>query len=295
MPRLSLAVAPPPYQTSSPGGSDHALQLAQRLADTRLRMVIDSLFIPMIIDEDSFRPDSFLTHEDPLDFHAVLTQTLPGLDAMVAQVTPFITAADLERRVHRARAQGVDRMVFVGLPREYAEADIVGLSPIQALSYFADRLTGRGVISIPSRPREHDRLQAKVAAGANFAVTQLIYGSPIVELLASLRDQWETPPEILLSFGYIPANEARHGLIQWLIQHPEAQAEMDWVADTARCRQAERKSRLIELYRDVVTRVRRLGIDPGINFEAPYGLSPAAIDTFEAMLAYYDPRAPGAA
>ncbi|MDZ7829706.1 MAG: hypothetical protein U5K33_09555 [Halofilum sp. (in: g-proteobacteria)] len=33
-----------------------------------------------------------------------------------------------------------------------------------------------------------------------------------------------------------------------------------------------------------------LGIRPGLNFEAPYGLSHGAIETFEAMLAIYDPR-----
>lgn len=291
MPTLSLAIAPPPRNMCQPGGSDHVERISQRLAGTRLRSAIDRAFIPMIIDEDSFRPGKFIAHEDPLDFHAVLTRTFPELNAMVAQVTPFTPTADLERRVYRALAQGVDRMIFVGVPREYQESEVVGLYPAQALSHFAQWLPGRGVICIQSRPYEHDRLLAKINAGANFVVTQLIYGPAIVDLLASLSADWEAPPEIDLSFGYVPAMEAQQGLIRWLIQDPNAATEMDWVTATARCGRAERQTRLVELYRDVVGRVRELGIEPGINLEAPYGLSAAAIETFEAMLDVYDPRA----
>lgn len=291
MPTLSLAAAPPPQQICSPAGVDQAQQLADRLAGTQLRSQIERIFVPMIIDEDSFRPGEFVDHEDPLDFHAALRQSLPELGAMVAQVTPFTHTADLERRVVRARAQGVDRMIFVGVPREYDEADVVGLYPVQALSYFADSMPGRGVITIQSRPHEHDRLLAKVNAGANFAVSQLVYGDAIVDLLASLQDSWQTTPEIILSFGYIPATEARSGLIRWLIQDDNAHAEMDWVSETAQCDLGERTRRLVNLYRDVVGRVRDLGIEPGINFEAPYGLSQAAVETFEAMLESYNPRA----
>ncbi|MDZ7829812.1 MAG: mycobacterial-type methylenetetrahydrofolate reductase [Halofilum sp. (in: g-proteobacteria)] len=290
MATISLAAAPPPTHLGTPCGLNQAVSLRQRLEGTALAEAIDSLFVPMIIDEDSFRPDDFVAHEDPLDFHTVLAQELPGLETIVAQVTPFTTVSDLERRVRRARQQGIGRMVFVGVPREYEESEVIGLYPDQALSYFRDLMPGRGVITIPLRPHEHDRLAAKVASGANFAVTQMLYGPAVIELLGSLLETVETLPEIILSFGYVPAIEADHALIQWLIQDPRAQEEMEWVKATARCSSEERHRRLVEVFRQIVEGVHDLGIRPGLNFEAPYGLSQGAIDTFESMLEIYDPR-----
>lgn len=290
MATISLSTAPPPTHLGTPCGLNQAVSLRQRLEGTALAEAVDSLFVPMIIDEDSFRPDDFVEHEDPLDYHTVLAQEFPGIDTIVAQVTPFTTVSDLERRVRRARQQGIGRMVFVGVPREYEESEVVGLYPDQALSYFRELMPGRGVITIPVRPHEHDRLAAKAASGANFVITQMLYGDAVVELLRGLQESLEQMPEIILSFGYVPEIEADHGLIQWLIQDPRAAEEMEWVKATAQCTVGERRRRLLEVYRQVLEAVHELGIAPGLNFEAPYGLSAAAVATFEAMLEIYDPR-----
>lgn len=290
MSTISLATPPPPRSTGLEGGRDQAQDLRRRLADTRLADAIDTLFLPMIIDEDSFRPSQFVEHEDPLDYQAALARELPRLDAIVAQVTPFTPTAELERRVARAREQSIDRMVFVGVPREYATAEVVGLYPDQALNHFREWLPGRGVITIPTRADERDRLDAKVRSGASFAITQLLYGDAVIDVARGLARDFEQPPELILSFGYVPAVEADRGLIQWLIQDPNAADEMHWVRDIAARDRAERRQCLVELYRRVTDRVRELGLRPGVNFEAPYGLSRGAIETFEAMLAVYDPR-----
>jgi len=292
MATICLATAPPPTHLGTPCGVNQAENLHERLKGSALADALDSLFVPMIIDEDSFRPDDFVEHEDPLDFHTALAEVFPDLDVIVAQVTPFTPVSDLERRVRRARQQGIRRMVFVGVPREYEEDEVVGLYPDQALTYFRDLMAGRGVISIPVRPHEHDRLTAKVASGANFVITQMLYSTAVVELVGSLQDLSEHMPQIILSFGHVPALEADHGLIQWLIQDPRARAEMEWVKATARCSGEERRRRLLEVFRRVVDGVRELGINPGLNFEAPYGLSHGAIETFEAMLEIHDPRRP---
>lgn len=287
---ISLATAPPPTHLGTPCGLNQAVNLRQRLEGSKLLDAVNSLFVPMIIDEDSFRPDDFVEHEDPLDFHTVLARQFPHCDMIVSQVTPFTSVSDLERRVRRARQQGVNRMVFVGVPREYAESEVVGLYPDQALTYFRELMPGRGVITIPARPHEHDRLAAKVASGANLAITQLLYGDTVVELLRGLRETVEEMPEIILSFGYVPAMEADHALIQWLIQDDRAREEMEWVKATASCSHDERRRRLVEVYRMIIESVRELGIEPSLNFEAPYGLSQGAIETFEAMLEIHDPR-----
>lgn len=293
MSTISLATPPPPQNLSrSGGGCEQAQELRERLFGTRLHDALDSLFVPMIIDEDSFRPDEFIEHEDPLDYQATLAHELPSLDAIVAQVTPFSPVTELERRIARARKQSVERMVFVGVPREYAASELVGLFPDQALNHFRDQLDGRGVITIPSRENEHARLGAKVHSGANFAITQLLYGDAIIDVIRGLARQFEEPPEFILSFGYVPAIEAEKGLIQWLIQAPNAADEMQWVKETAAQSHSERQERLFELYRRVTDRVRELGLKPGVNFEAPYGLSRGAVETFERMLEHYDPLMP---
>lgn len=291
MSTISLATPPPPRSTGPEGGREHAQDLRRRLAGTRLADALDSLFVPMIIDEDSFRPGTFVEHEDPLDYQAALARELPGLEAIVAQVTPFTPVAELEQRVARAREQSVDRMIFVGVPREYAASEVVGLYPDQALDHFRHDLPGRGVITIPARANERDRLAAKVRSGANFAITQLLYGDAITDIARGLVHDLEQPPELVLSFGYVPAIETDRGLIQWLIQDPNAAEEMQWVRETAALGRQRRQDRLVELYRRLIDGVRELGLAPGVNFEAPYGLSPGAIETFECMLAHYDPGA----
>lgn len=291
MPTLSLATPPPPRDLGTPGGVDQAQKLHERIGGTPLETAVDTFFVPMIIDEDSFRPEEFVEHEDPLDYQAALARLFPGHNTITAQVTPFTPTSDLERRVLRARQQGIERMVFVGVPREYREAEVVGLYPDQALTHFTSSLPGRGVITIPVRAYERDRLAAKARSGANFAITQLLYGDAIVDVARALAETFDHPPELILSFGYVPAIEADHGLIHWLIQDPHAEAEMAWVRETAGLDRAQRRQRLTRLYADLVERVRGLGIEPGINFEAPYGLSAGAVEAFQEMLAIYDPRA----
>lgn len=292
MPTISLATPPPPQKLGLEGGREQARDLRERLAGARLGEALGSLFLPMIIDEDSFRPGEFVEHEDPLDYQAALAHELPALDAIVAQVTPFTPVSELEQRVARAREQCIERMVFVGVPREYAASEVVGLYPDQALNHFRGQLAGRGVITIPSRDDERDRLGAKARSGANFAVTQLLYGDAIIDVARGLAREFEQPPELILSFGYVPGIEAKKGLIQWLIQDPNSAEEMQWVKETAARSHGERQERLLDLYRRITDRVRELGLKPGVNFEAPYGVSRGAVETFERMLEHYDPRTP---
>ncbi|MEF8833775.1 MAG: mycobacterial-type methylenetetrahydrofolate reductase [Halofilum sp. (in: g-proteobacteria)] len=290
MKTISLATPPPPRAQGFEGGFEQARDLRERLAGSRLGEALDTLFVPMIIDEDSFRPGEFVEHEDPLDYQAALSHELPRLETIVAQVTPFTATTELDQRVTRAREQSIERMVFVGVPREFDASEVVGLYPDQALNHFRDRLAGRGVITIPARDNERDRLGAKVRSGANFAITQLLYSDAIIDIARALVHEFEQPPELILSFGYVPAIEADNGLIRWLIEAPNAADEMQWVTDLANRTRDERREQLVELYRRITDRVREAGLRPGVNFEAPYGLSRGAIETFEAMLDVYDPR-----
>jgi len=99
-----------------------------------------------------------------------------------------------------------------------ADGEGSGMSPVDALKYFKHKVSFRGVILIPPRPEEKKRFHFALQAGANFALTQLLYNDYIVKFLRSLSKDSRQRPEILLSFGYVPGAELKKGLIRWLIQ-----------------------------------------------------------------------------
>lgn len=295
MPTRCLALPPPPSTLGLVGAQQRAAEVREKLASSGLGERIDTFFIPMVIQEDSFRPSALDPAIDPLDFQQALAAELPHR-AIVTQVTPFNPVAELERRVERALWQNIERMVFVGIPREVDPADLTGLFPDQALSYFHLVVPSRGVIMIPTRTGEPERFGRKVRAGATFAITQLIYSDAVVSFLRRLPREMRAETEFILSFGYIPGIEAQNGLIRWLIQDnpPEVQAEMKWVAETARMHFEQRKHRVVDVYKRVVDGVTGLGIQPSINFEAPYGLSKGALEMFNEMLDIYAPESDAA-
>ena len=285
-----MAVAPPQGSLGLAGAEDRAQQVRSKLSQSGLLERLDTLFLPMVIHEDSFRPTALEPAVDPLDFQQALAEQV-DIDFIVTQVTPFTPIDELERRVERARWQGVGRKVFVGVPREFDPDDVVGLYPDQALKYFSHTMPSRGVIMIPTRVGESARFGHKVESGATFTITQLLYSEAVIDFLRALPPEVLRTTEFILSFGYIPRIERDNGLIQWLIQDdpPAAEAEMRWVADTARRPFAQRKRRLLEHYQRVIDGVTALGVTPGINLEAPYGLADGALETFGEMLEVYSP------
>jgi hypothetical protein len=97
-------------------------------------------------------------------------------------------------------------------------------------------------------------------------------------------------PELLLSFGYVPKVEQQTGLISWLIKDgtPGAQADMAEVARLAEMAFSPKKARLVELFRRVISESLELGFPLGLHFEAPYGASVPALETFAEMLQVWD-------
>lgn len=166
------------------------------------------------------------------------------------------------------------------------------MSPVDALKYFRHKVPFRGVILIPPRPEEKKRFQLKLQAGANFALTQLLYSDYLVKFLRSLSKDSRERPEILLSFGYVPAAELKKGLIRWLIQDqvPEVKQEMNTVSRLAALPFKEKKLKLVELYKRIIEGVGELEFPLGLHFECPYGFSEPAMETFHAMLDVWSPE-----
>ncbi|WP_253847334.1 mycobacterial-type methylenetetrahydrofolate reductase, partial [Mycobacterium gordonae] len=161
-----------------------------------------------------------------------------------------------------------------------------------ALSIYRDAVTNRGVIVIPTREGEQGRFNFKCNQGATYGMTQLLYSDAIVDFLAQFAKETDHRPEILLSFGFVPKMETRVGLINWLIQDPGNAAvagEQDFVRQLAGSEPEQKRRLLVDLYKRVVDGVADLGFPLSIHFEATYGVSAPAFETFAEMLAYWAP------
>src|SRR6201984_1718547 len=198
--------------------------------------------------------------------------------------------ASLHHRLTDLRAAGMEGVVFVGVPRTMNDGEGSGVAPTDALSMY-DRLgPNRGVILIPTRDGEHGRFNFKCDQGATFGMTQLLYSDAIVGFLTEFAKTTDHRPEILLSFGFVPKVENRVGLIDWLIQDPGNAAVADeqaFVKKLAGGDPAEKRQLMVDLYKRVIDGVAELGFPLSIHFEATYGVSGPAFQTFAEMLAYW--------
>lgn len=255
---------------------------------------VNALLVPGMIPEDDDRPIPLQEKLDVLDVHRATRAALP-LESIVTQVTAFSSAEGLDRRVEAIRAAGIGRVVFVGVPRTLADGAGPGLAPAAALTRYADRLAGRGVVLIPTRDQEAARFGAKLAAGASFALCQMLFSERVASVLAELPE--DAPrAEILLSFAYVPKLEQRSGLIRWLIRDTSdaARREMETVQRIAGQPFAAKKAALVEIYRRVVEGAARAGHPLGVHFECPYDFNAYAFEVFHAMLDVWSPAPAGA-
>lgn len=286
---IALEVVPP----SVSGGRELAIQETDRLKTlldkSGLTNTINTLLIPQIISEDGDRPIPLDQKIDPLDFQNVLKKQLP-ISFILTQVTVFTPLEGLMERLERIRSAGVQRVVFVGVPRVFDQKDLVGQFPSEAINTFRSLIPSRGVILIPTRPDEEKRLQSKLDAGANFVLTQLLFSDQIVSFLSNW-DATVVKPEIVLSFGYVPRFELKVGLMRWLIRDisPGAQIDSDNIEKTAGLTFKSKKLFLLELYKRVTDGALKTGFPLGVHFECPYGISEPALETFGEMLDFWSP------
>lgn len=290
---IALELVPPALD----GGHEKAVEEGRKVAENaRASGLTDQLrhmMIPGMIAEDDDRPIAMTPRMDTLDFwHAVRPELGDGVKALCTQVTAFHDKQQLTERVSTLRDTGMEGVIFVGVPRTMSDGEGPGVAPTDALSQFEDVIDNRGVILIPARESEHGRFGFKCDRGATFALTQLLYSDAIVGFLSEFAQTTEHRPEILLSFGFVPSAESRVKLIDWLIKDPgneTVEREQRFVADLAELPYAARKQQLVDLYKRVIDGVHDLGFPLSIHFEAPYGNSKPAFDTFAEMLDHWRP------
>ncbi|OBI90387.1 mycobacterial-type methylenetetrahydrofolate reductase [Mycobacterium asiaticum] len=292
---IALELVPPNVAGGFEKAADDAAKVVRYSAEFGLDGRIRHVMIPGMIAEDDDRPITMQPKLDVLDFWSIIRPQLPGINGLCTQVTAFMDEATLGERLAKLTAAGMEGVVFVGVPRTMNDGEGSGVAPTDALSIYRDAVANRGVILIPTREGEQGRFDFKCNQGATYGMTQLLYSDAIVGFLADFAKSTDHRPEILLSFGFVPKMEARVGLINWLIQDPGnavVAEEQEFVRKLAASEPPEKRRMLVDLYQRVVDGVAELGFPLSIHFEATYGVSGPAFETFAEMLAYWAPDKP---
>ncbi|PJE20434.1 MAG: hypothetical protein CK431_27080 [Mycobacterium sp.] len=289
---IALELVPPNVDGGREKAAEDAQKVVRYSAESGLDGRIRHVMIPGMIAEDDDRPVPMKPKMDVLDFWSIIRPQLPGMRGLCTQVTAFMDEASLGKRLAELTDAGMEGVVFVGVPRTMNDGEGSGVAPTDALSIYRDAVTNRGVIVIPTRDGEQGRLNFKCNQGATYGMTQLLYSDAIVGFLADFARETDHRPEILLSFGFVPKMETRVGLINWLIQDPGNEAvtgEQEFVKELAGSEPEQKRRLLVDLYKRVVDGVAELGFPLSIHFEATYGVSGPAFETFAEMLAYWAP------
>lgn len=289
---IALELVPPNRDGGVARAVEDAGKVARYTAEFGLAGRIRHVMIPGLIAEDDDRPTPILPKLDVREYFSILKSELPEIRGLCTQVTAFLGEPALSRRLSDLIGDGMEGIVFVGVPRTMNDGEGSGVAPIDALSIYRDAVANRGVILIPTRAGERGRFDFKCGQGANYAITQLLYSDAIVGFLTDFAKETEHRPEILLSFGFVPKVEARVGLINWLIQDPgnaAVAAEQRFVEKLAASEPAHKRQLLVDLYKRILDGVAELGFPVSIHLEATYGVSGPAFETFAQMLDYWAP------
>ena len=289
---VALELVPPNTDRTPDEVLEEARKVVQFSGETGLAGRIGHVMIPGMIEEDDDRPVEMKPKLDVLDYWSRISPELPGVRGLCTQVTAFMNEQALGGRLTELLAAGMEGIVFVGVPRTMNDGEGAGVAPTDALTIYRDLVPNRGAILIPTRDGEAGRFGFKCGQGATYGMTQLLYSDAIVGFLTEFAATTDFRPEILLSFGFVPKVEGRVGLINWLIQDPGNAAvvpEQDFVRTLAASEPEVKRRLLVDLYKRVIDGVADLGFPLSIHFEATYGMSRPAFETFAEMLAYWSP------
>ncbi|MDV3123650.1 mycobacterial-type methylenetetrahydrofolate reductase [Mycobacterium sp. 21AC1] len=289
---IALELVPPNIERGAEYAIDEARKVLALSAEAGIDGRIRHIMIPGMIDEDDDRPIEMKPKMDVLEYWSIIKPELPGLRGLCTQVTSFLDESALQDRLTELSGAGFDGIAFVGVPRTMNDGEGGGVAPTDALAIYEQLIPQRGAILIPTRDGEQGRFEFKCKQGATYGMTQLLYSDAIVGFLTDFAKATEHRPEILLSFGFVPKMESKVGLINWLIQDPgnaAVAAEQEFVSGLAGQEPAEKRRQMVDLYKRVIDGVADLGFPLSIHFEAAYGVSKPAFETFAEMLAYWSP------
>ena len=291
---IALELVPPNVERGAQYAVDEAAKVRALSAESGVSL--GHIMIPGMIDDDDDRPVEMKPKMDVLEYWSLIQPELPQARGLCTQVTSFLDESALRGRLTELNAAHFDGIAFVGVPRTLKDGEGGGVAPTDALSTFASLVPNRGVILIPTREGEQGRFTFKLDQGATYGMTQLLYSDAIVGFLTEFAASTDHRPEILLSFGFVPQMESKVGLINWVIQDPgnaAVAAEQEFVTRIAGLDPADKRREMLDLYKRVIDGVGALGFPLSVHFEAAYGPSRPAFETFAAMLDYWSPGRSG--
>ena len=288
---IALELVPPNVERGPEYAVEEARKVARISAESGLEGRIKHVMIPGMIAEDDDRPVPMKPKLDVLDYWSLIQPELPGLRGLCTQVTAFMDEAALGRRLTTLGDAGFEGIVFVGVPRTMNDGDGSGVPPTDALSIYDQTVDNRGVIVIPTREGEQGRFEFKCSQGANS-----VYAAAV------LRRDRRVPHR----FRQEHRSSARDPAVLRLRAQGRDQGRADRLADpgprqrrrrrragvrpvTGEPRSVDERQLMVDLYKRVIDGVADLGFPLSIHFEATYGVSGAAFETFAEMLAYWSP------
>ncbi len=295
MSRIALEFVPPDVADGTEKAVEEAHKVNELSRQFGMEGMLNHMMIPGMIEEEEDRPVEMKPKLDPLDTWRAISPEMPGVKGMCTQVTAFMNEDQLKNRFQELRSSGINGIIFVGVPRNMDDGEGSGVPPTDALAEFQDYVSDRGVILIPTREGEDGRFNFKCDQGATFGMTQLLYSDAIVDFLKEFGKNHEHRPEVLLSFGFVPKAEKNVGLINWLIQDPgnkKVEDEQAFVHKLTQMKLKEKQKHLLELYKRVIDGVGELDYPMSLHFEAPYGFTKPAFETFAMLMDYWAPEKP---
>lgn len=265
---------PPPRRASPAFLEDHLTRLVENL---RLLPRLSAVNIPEIVDENHLGRPFYRTH-DPRAFSRMVRDRI-DVEVVVNKVVVHLPSHGefLRWTKETVTEYGLRNLVLVGGSshiRSYPGPNVLEAAGIVSHLFHADRVDDglSGCVTIPSRPREAERLFTKTLTGSFFATTQILYDADGIKRLLREYDRLcrrfdVEPATILLSFA--PLHDSGDlEFVRWLgIDVPEGVEERVLAdgrdTDDASIRFAMR------LYRDILAfaRKNRIRIPLGVNVE----------------------------
>ncbi len=206
---------------------------AQRVCEILKRHSLRCLNIPEVVNEtrDGDRRVRYIPKMDNVSFARVLAKTCPNAVPVLNKISVRITRPEFEQWVERIYEQGVRHLIIVG--GELPDYPYPGYQVSEAAAWIKSKYPDVkvGGITIFTRPHEADRIAAKMQAGIDFFVSQIIYETTnlkhvLIELDKILPggagDQAQRFPDIYVSIA--PAARIRDiEFMMWLgVEIPSA-------------------------------------------------------------------------
>jgi hypothetical protein len=240
---------------------DKARSWASRVARILQAHDLTRLNLPEVVSEsrDGSRAVSFLKKMDQVRFGEMVREALPGVSLVPNKICVRVPSDKFRDWVGEVHAGGVRELILVG--GESHRVEYPGWSVPEAAAFVREHYPDvrLGGITIFTRPREADRIVAKIKAGIDFFCSQIVFETAnmkqvLVQLDRRCREEGLPFPEVYVSLT--PASRIRDiEFMTWLgVEFPSA--VLDYLV--------EEEERIEERTFEVVERV----IDEVFDFTA---------------------------